>query len=254
MAEKSKLLTIACFRSIVSSVRRSPPQAPSAAGPAIRHAAVLGLPPVEGRAVDPVLAAHIGLLRPCFLLCCSRTPAGAQPQERRVRRLGWRRSALGGHRLVDRNLQAARWLGVLMPGLSRYTAAPGGGLRTPLTLRRRPAPVNISIRRTGSGICLCSEIDMCRSPLQLRQSPFQRHSERCPGNTAYAVRLGVVDALHLVPGEQIIGRGSFIGDDFGAARNALTDERKRFGFRTEHADDRAAGALAHHDDRARLPV
>jgi hypothetical protein len=30
--------------------------------------------------------------------------------------------------------------------------------------RRLPAPVNTSIRRTGSGICLCSEIDMCRSP------------------------------------------------------------------------------------------
>src|SRR5580704_7856202 len=32
-------------------------------------------------------------------------------------------------------------------------------------LRRRPAPVNTSMRRTGSGICLCSEIDMCRSLL-----------------------------------------------------------------------------------------
>src|SRR5262245_25509614 len=31
-------------------------------------------------------------------------------------------------------------------------------------LRRRPAPVNTSMRRTGSGIGLCSEIDMCRSP------------------------------------------------------------------------------------------
>src|ERR1051325_9665541 len=31
-------------------------------------------------------------------------------------------------------------------------------------LRRRPAPVNTSIRRTGSDMCICSEIDMCRSP------------------------------------------------------------------------------------------
>jgi hypothetical protein len=30
--------------------------------------------------------------------------------------------------------------------------------------RRRPAPVNTSMRRTGSGICLGSEIDMCRNP------------------------------------------------------------------------------------------
>src|ERR1051325_10051906 len=41
------------------------------------------------------------------------------------------------------------------------------------------------MRRTGSGICLCSEIDMCRSSHQLRQLPFQRQAERCTGNTAY---------------------------------------------------------------------
>src|SRR5438045_5861037 len=52
-------------------------------------------------------------------------------------------------------------------------------------LRRRPAPVNTSIRRTGSGICLCSEIDMCRSPHPLRQSPFRRQTERCSADTAY---------------------------------------------------------------------
>jgi hypothetical protein len=31
--------------------------------------------------------------------------------------------------------------------------------------RRRPAPVNTSIRRTGSGISVSSEIDMCRNLL-----------------------------------------------------------------------------------------
>src|SRR5579864_1794694 len=52
-------------------------------------------------------------------------------------------------------------------------------------LRRRPTPVNTSMRRTGSGICLCSEIDMCRSPHRLRTSPLRPHDERCPRNTAY---------------------------------------------------------------------
>src|SRR4030081_1142974 len=32
-------------------------------------------------------------------------------------------------------------------------------------LRRRPAPVNTSMRRTGSGICLCSEIDCVGAPI-----------------------------------------------------------------------------------------
>src|SRR4051812_2584146 len=59
-------------------------------------------------------------------------------------------------------------------------------------LRRRPAPVNTSMRRTGSGICLCSEIDMCRSPHPLRQSTFQPQAERCPGNTAYTCWNGEV--------------------------------------------------------------
>jgi len=45
--------------------------------------------------------------------------------------------------------------------------------------------VNTSIRRTGSDICLCSEIDMCRSPHPLRQSPFRRQTERCSADTAY---------------------------------------------------------------------
>jgi hypothetical protein len=44
-------------------------------------------------------------------------------------------------------------------------------------LRRRPAPVNTSMRRTGSGICLCAEIDKCRSPHRLRDSPFCRHAK-----------------------------------------------------------------------------
>src|SRR5262245_56524371 len=52
-------------------------------------------------------------------------------------------------------------------------------------LRRRPAPVNTSMRRTGSGICLCSEIDMCRSLHRLRDSPFCRHANRWCPNTAY---------------------------------------------------------------------
>src|SRR6188508_3171914 len=48
-------------------------------------------------------------------------------------------------------------------------------------LRRRPAPVNTSIRRTGSGICLCSEIDMCRSP----RVGFEHHpSARTPKGAA----------------------------------------------------------------------
>jgi len=48
-------------------------------------------------------------------------------------------------------------------------------------LRRRPAPVNTSIRRTGSGICLCSEIDMCRSP----RVGFEHHSSaRTPKGAA----------------------------------------------------------------------
>src|SRR3981081_3165263 len=57
---------------------------------------------------------------------------------------------------------------------------------SPDQLRRRPAPVNTSMRRTGSGICLCSEIDMCRSPYPLRQLPFRRHTERRSADTAYS--------------------------------------------------------------------
>src|SRR4051794_2960833 len=52
-------------------------------------------------------------------------------------------------------------------------------------LRRRPAPVNTSMGRTGSGICLCSEFDMRRSPHRLRTSPRDRHTERCRLNSAY---------------------------------------------------------------------
>src|SRR5262249_267540 len=57
-------------------------------------------------------------------------------------------------------------------------------------LRRRPAPVNTSMRRTGSGICLCSEIDMCRSLHRLRDSPFCRHANRWCPNTAYGAIAG----------------------------------------------------------------
>lgn len=52
-------------------------------------------------------------------------------------------------------------------------------------LRRRSVPVNTSMRRTRSGICLWSEIHMYRSPRQLRTSPYERDTERCRPNTAY---------------------------------------------------------------------
>src|SRR6266513_2733582 len=83
-------------------------------------------------------------------------------------------------------------------------------------LRRRPAPVNTSIRRTGSGICLCSEIDMCRSPHPLRQSPFRRQTERWRPDTAYyeggrivfALRSGEAERLALLrPSERQGGTG-----------------------------------------------
>src|SRR5665213_501874 len=45
-------------------------------------------------------------------------------------------------------------------------------------LRRRPAPVNTSMRRTGSGICLWSEIDMCRNPYRLRASTLTHQIKR----------------------------------------------------------------------------
>src|SRR5215470_13578752 len=87
-------------------------------------------------------------------------------------------------------------------------------------LRRRPAPVNTSMRRTGSGICLCSEIDMCRSLHRLRDSPFCRHANRWCPNTAYDVsiveargRVGgrVITFDNFIPGRYVEGGGEFIG-------------------------------------------
>src|SRR3954469_24222478 len=79
-------------------------------------------------------------------------------------------------------------------------------------LRRRPAPVNNSMRRTGSGICLCSEINMCRSPHPLRQSPFPRHAERCSADTAYdldTMIVAIVDELApALVARNSIGHGS----------------------------------------------
>ena len=61
-------------------------------------------------------------------------------------------------------------------------------------LRRRPAPVNTSIRRTGSGICLCSEIDMCRSP----RVGFEHHpSARTPKGAAQTPLTAKVPSLRM---------------------------------------------------------
>src|SRR3954449_8030590 len=81
-------------------------------------------------------------------------------------------------------------------------------------LRRRPAPVNNSMRRTGSGICLCSEIDMCRSPHPLRQSPFRRQAERCTTDIAYAYIDGSARAKRwLVARSMILHRVTALGLD-----------------------------------------
>src|SRR5580765_2022799 len=69
-------------------------------------------------------------------------------------------------------------------------------------LRRRPAPVNTSIRRTGSGICLCSEIDMCRSP----RVGFEHHPSAArpkgAAQTPLTLKLGYCcESVHPVPAE-----------------------------------------------------
>src|SRR5579862_3350335 len=92
-------------------------------------------------------------------------------------------------------------------------------------LRRRPAPVNTSMRRTGSGICLCSEIDMCRSPHRLRTSPLRPHDERCPRNTAYRMPLAA-DYVLLLHGCYFLdaGRQRIDGLEAPAGRSGPADE------------------------------
>ena len=65
----------------------------------------------------------------------------------------------------------------------------GEGADTADHARRRPVPVNTSIRRGASAfgldICISSEINICRSSLEFRLSPVRRPRERWGRNIAY---------------------------------------------------------------------
>lgn len=119
---------------------------------------------------DPICAVALGR---ADALHCRRThrdrlqrrralypPNRAEPQERTVCWLGWRRRTLGRHRLTDRNLQAHRRRTTSLSrrpdhphrqrppeqpdrrtatlGLSQYPRTPARGLRTSLTMQRSP--------------------------------------------------------------------------------------------------------------------